>query len=86
MRLKFLASAIPLVVAAALAAGSLTGCAPHRNDYYDSVNNDHHSWNSHEEVVYRGWETNQHMDHVTFNRRAPAEQNAYWSWRHQHPD
>lgn len=86
MRLKFLASAVPLAVAAALAAGSLAGCAPHRNDYYDSVNNDHHRWNNREDAAYRRWEAERHMDHIDFDRRPAADQNAYWSWRHQHPD
>lgn len=86
MRLKFLASTIPLAVATALAAGSLAGCAPHRTDYYDSGYNDHHRWDNREDAAYRRWEMEQHMDHIEFNRRAAAEQNSYWAWRHQHPD
>jgi hypothetical protein len=85
MRLKFLASAAPLLIAASVVAGSLTACAPHRNEYYDSGYNDHHRWNDREEAAYVRWEQQQHMRHIEFDRRQAAEQNAYWAWRHQHP-
>jgi len=85
MRLKLLASAVPLAIAASLAVGSLAACAPHRNDYYDAGYNDHHRWDSHEAALYRQWEINQHMQHVEFDRRQATEQQAYWNWRHNHP-
>ncbi len=70
----------------AILAASLVsaGCATHR--VYDPYYADYHTWDSHETVYYTQWETENHKDHVDFNKRSGDEQKEYWTWRHSHMD
>lgn len=85
MRLKSLLCAGPLMAAALIAAGVATACAPTRN-VYDSSYNDNHRWDRREDAAYRRWEAERHLRHIAYEQRALDEQRAYWAWRHDHPD
>ena len=63
----------------------------HRNDqrdqrYYDQSHREYHTWNSHEDAAYRGWLANSHHKYKDFNHQSRKQQQAYWNWRHDHPD
>jgi hypothetical protein len=71
-----------LVLAAALTAPLISGCAVHAR-VYDPYYNDYHDWNG-ETVYYSQWETETHHQHMDFNKRSKDEQKQYWDWRHSH--
>jgi hypothetical protein len=53
---------------------------------YDRAHRDNHVWDEREERAYRQHMAEQHRRAVTFQRLSRTRQNAYWNWRHQHPD
>jgi hypothetical protein len=67
-----------------LATATVGACA-HPRDFFDAGANDHHRWNSNEDIAYRRWEAERQVQHVEFERRSADDQRAYWSWRHSHP-
>jgi len=69
------------MIALMLSATALAGCAG-GTLVYDPYWHDYHRWNSGESRYYQQWELNGHRHHVDFSRRTPAEQRAYWGWRH----
>lgn len=76
---------MPLVVTLLASTVAVAACAPHRN-VYDSTYNDNHRWDRHEEAAYRRWEADRQLRDIEYQQRALAEQKAYWEWRHNHPD
>jgi hypothetical protein len=76
---------VPLAAAMLVSAGFATACAPTRN-VYDSSYNDNHRWDRREDAAYRRWEAEQHLRHIAYEQRVVDEQRAYWTWRHEHPD
>jgi hypothetical protein len=54
--------------------------------YYDSRHHDYHEWGPREDVAYRRWLAERHRQYMEFGRLTPAQQRAYWEWRHAHPD
>jgi len=72
------------LLAAVLAIGSIAACG-RPNEYNDVAFGDRHRWDSREDAAYRRWEAERRIEHVEFDRRAAADQSAYWSWRHAHP-
>jgi len=71
-------------LAGVLCTASLGGCTHPR--YYDNVSNVNRRWDAREERAYRRWEAERNMRDIRFDRRAAAEQRAYWEWRRNHPD
>jgi hypothetical protein len=68
-----------LVLAAAMAGASmLSGCATRVPD--DSSP----QWNAREDLAYRHYLADQHLEYRDFNSLTPTEQRAYWEWRDQH--
>jgi hypothetical protein len=51
---------------------------------FDPYYNDYHRWNGSEDGLYRRWEGDTGRSHLDFGRRPPAEQHAYFGWRHGH--
>lgn len=84
MRFPRLVRSLAFGLTAMTLTTSLAACARNR-DYFDSVNNDHHRWDSREDAAYRRWEAERRMDHIEFERRRAEEQREYWTWRHSHP-
>lgn len=72
----------PVLLAAALIAPVLTGCAVHAR-VYDSYDHDYRSWPA-EQSYYVQWENNTHRHHEKFKKRSKDEQSQYWQWRHNH--
>jgi hypothetical protein len=84
MRLKFSLRPTTWIVAGVLSTATLGACTHPR--YYDNVSNVNRTWNAREERAYRRWEAERNMRDIRFERRAAAEQRAYWEWRRDHPD
>lgn len=72
---------VSLALMFALASGA--GCAA-RVRVYDEPHHDYHRWNHQEEVSFRLYLGERHMDYRDFNRLSPREQEDYWTWRHDH--
>ncbi len=79
---SFPSSCAPLLLAAALLAPNITGCAVHAR-VYDPYYHDYHNWDT-ENGYYVQWEHDTHRDHKDFNKRSKDEQKEYWDWRHSH--
>ncbi|MEO8946003.1 MAG: hypothetical protein ABI338_05845 [Gemmatimonadaceae bacterium] len=86
MRLKSPVQVARYLVIAAVVAGTAVACAPRGTVYYDSGYNDHHRWDRREEIAYEQWEAERNLQHARFELRAAEQQNAYWAWRHRHPN
>ena len=85
MRPNFLLRRAPLIAAAIMATGTLAACA-HPVEYEDPVYTDRHRWDVREQRAYERWEAEQRYQHLEYERREAAEQRAYWTWRHNHPE
>jgi hypothetical protein len=54
--------------------------------FYDRKHSDYHGWGPHEDAAYRRWQAERHRQYGEFGKLSPSQQQAYWNWRHQHPD
>lgn len=63
---------------------TITACAG-RVRIYDQWHGDYHGWDSHEEVVYRGYLSDNHREYHPFTSLSAEDQHAYFDWRHAHP-
>ena len=54
--------------------------------YHDRKYNDDHEWNGREDQAYRMWVRERHRNYVEFERLHDRDREAYWGWRHRHPD
>ena len=54
--------------------------------YYDRQHKDYHNWNEGEDRSYRIYLGEQHREYRDFSRNSRAQQQAYWNWRHEHPE
>lgn len=54
--------------------------------YHDRDHKDDHHWDSREDHAYRSWAKENHRKYRDFSRLREDDQQAYWSWRHEHPD
>ena len=86
-----------LFLAAALLAppGIMAGLGPQdqheehareEHRYYDSEHRDYHHWDDGENRAYRHYLEERHREYVDFDRANHRQQQAYWHWRHEHPD
>jgi hypothetical protein len=69
--------------AALLAPVITTGCEG-RVTVYDTWHGDRHHWDDREEVVYRGYLTENHHEYRPYKKLSRDEQKSYWDWRHKH--
>jgi hypothetical protein len=90
------------LLSAALAAPSVTSAAAKpqdngrqeehqrdnndRNRFYDRQHKDYHNWNDNEDRSFRVYLGERHREYHPFVELRVKEQNAYWKWRHRHPD
>jgi len=60
----------------------------HRNDnrVYDRQHKDYHNWDDNEDRSFRVFLGERHKEYHPFVELKVKEQNAYWNWRHSHPD
>ena len=56
-----------------------TGCGPRRQVQVDV-------WGPGETTYYTRWEHDTDRDHVAWDQRNEHDREAYWKWRHHHPD
>jgi len=81
-----------LILTALFAGVTLTAQVAVRVDshpdkrYYDRSGRDYHTWNDQEDRAYRAYLTEQHRNYREFNRTKASQQQAYFGWRHTHPD
>lgn len=54
--------------------------------YYDSTHKDYHEWNANEDQAYHQYLQENHRKNQDWSRASKRDQNAYWNWRHEHPD
>jgi len=54
--------------------------------YHDREHNDDHRWDNRENRAYHSWAKENHRKYQDFSRLREDDQQAYWSWRHEHPD
>lgn len=71
-----------MLLAMALVAPAITGCAVHAR-VYDPYYHDYHYWPA-EQGYYVQWENESHRQHEDFKKRNKDEQKEYWDWRHSH--
>jgi hypothetical protein len=91
MRIKhpFLSS---LAIAAALAApaGISTSTSLQAQTIgvkiYDRDHKDYHVWDDREDRAYRAYCVEVHREYRPYTKLKRADQSAYWTWRHAHPD
>jgi hypothetical protein len=63
----------------------LTGCVA-RARVYDEPRRDYHRWDSREDRAYREYLREQRREYRVFSTLDRRDQEAYWEWRHNHPD
>lgn len=75
---------------ALVALGMLTGCAGARIGvgyrYYDPGHADYHVWSDSESGYYNQWVIENRRQNREFRKLRREDQQAYWQWRHDHPD
>jgi hypothetical protein len=79
-----------LLAGCLLAQVTITGCAARVGvgyRVYDPYHSDYHHFDDHERVFYNQWtvETHKAPDRE-FRKMNRDDRNAYWNWRHDHPD
>jgi len=74
------------VVPLALAPMALNAQDHKAVTYHDKEHNDDHEWNSHENQAYKVYTKQNHRKNTTFSKLNDSDQQAYWSWRHEHSD
>ena len=57
-----------------------------RRRVYDRTHKDYHVWDDREDHAYHAWFTERHRDYRDYSKLKRRDQNAYWQWRHSHPD
>jgi hypothetical protein len=80
-----------LFLAAALVAPATVIAAPARQAsvqvrVYDRDHHDYHNWDDHEDGLYRGYLTDQHITYRVYAKQSRRTQRNYWNWRHSHPE
>jgi hypothetical protein len=53
---------------------------------YDRVHHDYHNWDDHEAAAWKVYLSNNHIAYHEYAKGDRAEQDRYWTWRHEHPD
>lgn len=83
--LSFLMLGAAWIAPVALRAGTDTK-QPQNKRYYDKNNKDYHEWNANEDHAYRAYLGENHQEYRDFAKVKAPQQQAYFDWRHQHPD
>ncbi len=58
----------------------------HAKVYYDRVHKDKHEWNDGEAASWDRYRQDNHVKIAVFDKASKRQQQAYWNWRHDHPD
>lgn len=65
----------------------ITGCSAHVHAgyrVYDPYVRDYHVWGPDEDVYYRRWLGERHLEYRDIHRLRHEQQEDYWKWRHDH--
>lgn len=54
--------------------------------YYDKEHKEYHNWDEKEDRAYRQYLKEQNKEYREFDKLQRNDQQAYWHWRHDHPD
>lgn len=54
--------------------------------YYDASHKDRHEWNDNEDAAWNRYRDEHHVKQTDFAKASKKQQQAYWNWRHDHPD
>jgi hypothetical protein len=80
---RFMAS---LLLTGALIAPVAVVAVPAPQDVYDREHKDHHQWDDRENEAWHRFLAENHRKEHEFAKAKHHEQEAYWNWRHSHPD
>ncbi len=58
----------------------------HPKKYYDRNHKDYHEWNDNENTAWHRYLSERHEKDRDWDRASKRDQQAYWNWRHEHPD
>ncbi len=58
----------------------------HGKRFYDREHREYHQWGVGEDTAYRHWLGERHREYADFDSLSSEQQQAYWNWRHDHPD
>lgn len=58
----------------------------HDKRVYDRSHKDYHNWDEHEDRAYHQYFTENHREYREYGKLNRKDQEAYWGWRHDHPD
>ena len=86
MAMKSGISSIALAASGSVVAAATPQEASVQVRVYDSHHHDYHNWNEHEDRAYRDYLRDRHEVYVEYERQNHKHQQAYWNWRHSHPD
>jgi len=80
-----------LLVAILASAGSFLPKAAIAQDhetrtYTDAAHHDKHEWNAKEDDAWKRYREEHHIKQEEFAKASRRQQEAYWKWRHEHPD
>jgi NADH dehydrogenase/NADH:ubiquinone oxidoreductase subunit G len=53
---------------------------------YDRVHKDYHNWDGDEDRYYHQYFTENHREYRDYSKLNRKDQDAYWTWRHEHGD
>ncbi len=53
---------------------------------YDSHHHDYHNWDDREDRAYRRYLAEKHYEYREYQKQSHRRQEAYWAWRHEHPE
>jgi hypothetical protein len=81
-------------LAGALSIGTTTLCAQEHgqdnrsaeNRTYTDSNHERHEWNANEDGAWKRYRGEHHIKQEDFAKANRRQQEAYWKWRHEHPD
>jgi hypothetical protein len=82
LHFAFALLAVPFLVAV------MAGCSAHVGvgRSYDPYYHDYHTWSAAEGPYYNSWSVETGHAHVDYQHLHHNDQQAYWKWRHDHPD
>jgi hypothetical protein len=83
---RYIAFAV-LGLALSAPAAIITSAAP-QDDHrvYDRSHKDYHHWDANEDKAYHRYFDENHHEYREYGKLNKKDQNAYWAWRHDHPD
>jgi hypothetical protein len=79
-----------IILTAAFSAPVVIAAAPAGQEVqvkvYDKEHKDYHNWDAHENDAWLRFQDENHWKHHDYAKAEKKQQEAYWNWRHAHPD